>query len=173
MTPNRWQRIEELYHSAREREGSHRIAFLNEACAGDDALRQEIESLLVEEKGSKSLLELPALEIAAREMAQDQTRSLLGQRLGSLTPSGAVERLSYNSFETAGASVQAFGLSTSCVVGSKHLQLGSKFSRGSPCTRFQKVLAPPHVAGLFSEPRPNCVRSAFVEGGVRIKSPLW
>src|SRR5438046_916603 len=83
MTPDRWQKVEELYHSAREREESQRVAFLEEACAGDEALRQEIESLLAEEKEAKGFLESPALEIAAKKMAQDQTRSLLGQRLGS------------------------------------------------------------------------------------------
>src|SRR5713226_65832 len=83
MTPDRWQKIEELYHSAREREGSQRDAFLEEACAGDEALRQEIESLLAEEKREAGFLEWPALEIAVKEMARDRTRSLLGQRLGS------------------------------------------------------------------------------------------
>src|SRR6266705_1940360 len=83
MTPDHWKKIEELYHTAREREESQRVAFLNEACAGDEALRQEIESLLAEEKREAGFLESPALEIAAKEMAQDQTRSLLGQRLGT------------------------------------------------------------------------------------------
>ena len=83
MTPDRWQRIEELYHSTREREESQRVAFLEEACAGDEALRQEIESLLAEEKREAGFLESPALEIAAKEMAQDRTRSMLGQRLGT------------------------------------------------------------------------------------------
>src|SRR6266704_1640035 len=83
MTPARWQKIEELYHSAREREGSQRVAFLEEACEGDEALRREVESLLAEEKRAEGFLESPALEIAAKKIAQDQTRSLLGQRLGS------------------------------------------------------------------------------------------
>src|SRR5437867_5163408 len=83
MTPDRWQKIEELYHSAREREGSQRVAFLEEACAGDEALRREVESLLAEEREVTGFLESPALEIAAKKMAQDQTRSLLGQRLGT------------------------------------------------------------------------------------------
>src|SRR5437667_3846660 len=83
MTPDRWQRIEQLYHSAREREESQRVAFLNEACAGDQALRQEIESLLAEEKEAQGFLESPALQIAAKKIAQGQTRSVLGQRLGS------------------------------------------------------------------------------------------
>src|SRR6516162_6992637 len=60
MTSERWQRIEELYHSAREREGNQRAAFLKEACAGDDALRQEVESLLAREKGVEGFLEAPA-----------------------------------------------------------------------------------------------------------------
>jgi hypothetical protein len=60
MTPDRWQKIEELYHSAREREGSQRIAFLNEACAGDEMLRREIESLLAEEKSASQRMFLSA-----------------------------------------------------------------------------------------------------------------
>src|SRR5438046_8890263 len=83
MMPDRWQKVEELYHSAREREESQRVAFLEEACEGDEALRREVESLLAEEKRAEGFLESPALEIAAKKMAQDQTRSLLGQRLGS------------------------------------------------------------------------------------------
>ena len=82
MTPDRWQKIEELYHSAREREDSQRVAFLDEACAGDEVLRREIESLLAEEKEAQGFLESPALEIAAKAMAQHKTQSLVGQRLG-------------------------------------------------------------------------------------------
>ena len=82
MTPDRWQKIEQLYHSAREREDSQRVAFLDEACAGDEVLRREIESLLAEEKEAQGFLESPALEIAAKAMAQHKTQSLVGQRLG-------------------------------------------------------------------------------------------
>ena len=38
MKPERWRKIEELYHSALERESSQRAAFLKEACAGDEGL---------------------------------------------------------------------------------------------------------------------------------------
>ena len=46
MTPERWQYIERLYFAALERDTGERAAFLAEACAGDDALRGEVESLL-------------------------------------------------------------------------------------------------------------------------------
>jgi hypothetical protein len=42
MTPDRWQKIERLYHAALEREESERAAYLAGACAGDDALRREV-----------------------------------------------------------------------------------------------------------------------------------
>src|SRR5262245_13646012 len=46
MTPERWSRIEDLYHAARQKDAAGRAAFLAEACAGDDDLRQEVETLL-------------------------------------------------------------------------------------------------------------------------------
>ena len=46
MTPERWQRIEEIVQQALDREGAVRAAWLEEACAGDPALRSEIDALL-------------------------------------------------------------------------------------------------------------------------------
>ena len=79
MTSDRWQRIEELYHSAREREGNQRAAFLKEACAGDDALRREVESLLAQDKGVEKFLESPALEVAAKALAAEEIPLALPQ----------------------------------------------------------------------------------------------
>ena len=35
MTPERWQRVEEIFYAAVEREPAERMGFLDEACAGD------------------------------------------------------------------------------------------------------------------------------------------
>src|SRR5439155_7940607 len=83
MTPDRWQQIEKIYHSALELEESQRVAFLEKACAGDEALRQEVESLLRSERSGNSFIEEPALEVAGRIFAQENPESLLGQQLGS------------------------------------------------------------------------------------------
>jgi hypothetical protein len=48
MDPERWRRVEELYHAAQTRAVHERAAFLAEACAGDDALRRQIESQLTQ-----------------------------------------------------------------------------------------------------------------------------
>jgi len=62
----------QLYHAALEREEARRTAFLKEACAGDEELRREVESLLAQESGGDGFLEAPALEVAAKALAQDR-----------------------------------------------------------------------------------------------------
>jgi hypothetical protein len=52
MTPSRWQRIEELYHAALERESGERAALLARA---DPELRQEVESPLAQKSGATPL----------------------------------------------------------------------------------------------------------------------
>src|SRR5262245_17536526 len=44
--PERWARIDELYHAALERPESERDTFLRQACSGDEQLLQEVLSLL-------------------------------------------------------------------------------------------------------------------------------
>ena len=48
MSSERWRLVERLYHDALERPAAERPAFLAEACAGDEALRREVESLLAQ-----------------------------------------------------------------------------------------------------------------------------
>jgi serine/threonine protein kinase len=82
MKSDRWQQVEGLYQAALEREGNQRAAFLREACAGDDALRQEVESLLAQEQGA-GFLESPALQVAAQQFAQERGQDLIGRRIGA------------------------------------------------------------------------------------------
>src|SRR5581483_1957465 len=49
MTSSRFRQIERLYHAVRERPTGERVSFLDEACAGDEDLRREIESLLAQD----------------------------------------------------------------------------------------------------------------------------
>ena len=74
--------IEQIYHSTLEREESQRSSFLKEACAGDEVLRWEVESLLAHQSQAESFIEAPALEVAAKGMAQNQAQSLVGRQVG-------------------------------------------------------------------------------------------
>jgi serine/threonine-protein kinase len=46
MTPERWKQVSQVYESARARPASARAAFLDQACGGDEALREEVQALL-------------------------------------------------------------------------------------------------------------------------------
>lgn len=56
MTPERWAKIEELFHRAAVCEPESRIALLDRTCSGDPELRREVEALLVCEGSASSFL---------------------------------------------------------------------------------------------------------------------
>jgi serine/threonine protein kinase len=82
MKAERWQQIEKVYYAARECDASRRAAFLDEACAGDEELCREVESLLASDDQAGDFLAMPALKVAADEIAAEQDQSLLGRQVG-------------------------------------------------------------------------------------------
>jgi serine/threonine protein kinase/tetratricopeptide (TPR) repeat protein len=68
-TPKRWQEVDRIFAVALEREPSERAAFLDEACAGDELLREEVESLLANDV-PESLGGANAVEEATRLLEQ-------------------------------------------------------------------------------------------------------
>jgi serine/threonine protein kinase len=79
MTPERWQQINELYHNALELDASGQATFLNQACAADAELRDEVESLIASHDQAGSFISEPALKVAAKGLAEDQATSLVGR----------------------------------------------------------------------------------------------
>lgn len=75
MITDRWQRIESLCHAALARPAEHRAAYLSEACHGDEALRQEVASLIAEGDAAGSFLERPVV-------GSPVSLSLVDRRLG-------------------------------------------------------------------------------------------
>ena len=73
MDVDRWRRIKEVFAIVSQREESERPSFLEQTCGGDENLRAEVESLLVYEKGSDDLIELPALRVAADLLAEEES----------------------------------------------------------------------------------------------------
>jgi serine/threonine protein kinase len=78
----RWKEISALYAAALERPDAQRDAFLTEACAGDTALREEVESLLHHHGDGQQFMTIPAAQVVANAMAGDLV-SLVGRRLGA------------------------------------------------------------------------------------------
>ncbi len=81
MDPERWSRVERLCNCALELEKSRREEFLEQSCAGDDALRREVESLLAHEKRAEHFIESPALEIMGKMVAHQRASVDAGTKL--------------------------------------------------------------------------------------------
>jgi serine/threonine-protein kinase len=82
MTPERWQHIKNVFQSALGSDPGHRAAFLDEPCAGDGELRREVESLLEAHEQAGSFIQVPAVEVAAEVIADEQAKMGTGQSLG-------------------------------------------------------------------------------------------
>jgi eukaryotic-like serine/threonine-protein kinase len=84
----RWLQVETLYHAALEREPLARADFLEEACAGDEELRREVEELLRYDGAAESFIQGNALAFEARrlkpeELSQTAPQLLPGQSVGA------------------------------------------------------------------------------------------
>jgi serine/threonine-protein kinase len=64
----RFERIKELFQAALEQKPAEREDFLDQACQGDEALFQELVSLLAEHERTDSFLEIPSLESEPRSL---------------------------------------------------------------------------------------------------------
>jgi len=74
MKPEHWKRLDELFHSALERTPVERAAFLDEACAGDQSLRKQVEASLAAHEEAGSFAETRAMKVEARGVANDQAK---------------------------------------------------------------------------------------------------
>ena len=85
MTPERWKQIDELLSATLALTIEKRTVFLDEACAGDDELRKEVENLLSADhhagssiEGSPKLLAADLIRTATVQFRPALSGSLLG-----------------------------------------------------------------------------------------------
>jgi len=81
----RWPEVERIYSAVVARPESEWIAALAELCAGDDSLRNEVESLLAHEQAAGTFLETPAFAGADMAGHLASERALVGRRFGPYT----------------------------------------------------------------------------------------
>jgi eukaryotic-like serine/threonine-protein kinase len=84
MDSDRWKQVDNLLHAALERPPAVRADFLRQACAGDQELEREVRSLLASDRQAGSFLDSPAMELAARSIADGQNNDT-PETAGSLT----------------------------------------------------------------------------------------
>jgi eukaryotic-like serine/threonine-protein kinase len=81
MTPERYQRICQLFNEVVDLAPEYRAVFLTQACGADEELRAEVEKFLVGMEPAENYLVRPAMEVAAEWLAQHQQPSALGKQI--------------------------------------------------------------------------------------------
>jgi eukaryotic-like serine/threonine-protein kinase len=83
MTPERWQKVKEIFHAALDKPVAERNAFVAQACNGDDELRIEVESLLASLEKDGSFIDSPAYEAAATLIVDKSTELKKGTKFAA------------------------------------------------------------------------------------------
>src|SRR5688572_24305232 len=86
MTPERWQQVEAVFQEALDHTPPERASFLDHACADDEELKQEANSLIAAYDESGAFIEQPA-------MAQDAHVLLSGNIDREIGPYQIIDRL--------------------------------------------------------------------------------
>ena len=80
MSDEHWTIVDRLFDAALAHEPHERAAFLGEACAGDEALRREVESLLAHEREAAGFMSTPVGAPADGGMTDGA--SMMGRQVG-------------------------------------------------------------------------------------------
>lgn len=84
MTPEQWQKVDEVLQAALDRSPEDRVSFLNDACAGDEELKREAASLVDAYDEAADFIELPAVSRDAQILVEALDRQI-GRDLGAYT----------------------------------------------------------------------------------------
>ena len=82
MKAQRWHRVDNILQAALALNPAERGSFIDSACEGDEALRDEVNSLLSLEEQGLDIIDTPALEAAACLLSPDQPDLTKGQFVG-------------------------------------------------------------------------------------------
>jgi serine/threonine protein kinase len=82
LTPEDWRRINDLFHRALEQPADRRSGFLDESCGGDEALRDEVASLLALHERAAAFMEEPAQSMIDSGPDAGHEESLVGRQVG-------------------------------------------------------------------------------------------
>ena len=77
MKPDRWYKIEQIFHAALQRKAEDRATFLNQSCAGDLKLYDDVKALLSSYDNDDSFFEESVSALAA-EMFADRVGETIG-----------------------------------------------------------------------------------------------
>lgn len=90
--PGRWELLQGVFHAAADLSPEECGAYLDVACAGDSALREEVEQLLALDVGGEFTLARQAVHDAASGISRESEEAWIGRRVGAWRVTGVLGR---------------------------------------------------------------------------------
>jgi serine/threonine protein kinase len=105
LTPESWRRVRQILEQALEVAPEQRSVYLEEACAGNQTLRREVEALIAaDQQAGTGFLAGSAVEASTILAAAEELASLAGTRIG---PYQVVEEIGHGGMGTVYRAVRA------------------------------------------------------------------
>ena len=82
MEPEQWQRVEQLFHATLQLETADRSGYLLLECSGDEALREQVESLIAASENNPAFIDTPAFSLGMRVLIRESNHSMVGKSVG-------------------------------------------------------------------------------------------
>src|SRR5262245_34863940 len=82
MTPERWKKLDILFHEALELQAETRAAHLSKVCGDDEQLRVEVERLIAAHELEGSFIDSPIFSESEEMTGDDPDESPVGRRIG-------------------------------------------------------------------------------------------
>jgi eukaryotic-like serine/threonine-protein kinase len=81
MTPERWEKLDALFHEALELQGEARAAHLAKVCGDDEQLHEEVESLLAYDESAQSFIATSPYTIATEMLTAEASSAIVGSSI--------------------------------------------------------------------------------------------
>ena len=83
MTPERWNRVKEIFQAAIQQAPAERSVFVSSACGDDEPLLREVESLIASHDKSGEFIDTPAFAGLAGTITDNTPELRPGQTVGA------------------------------------------------------------------------------------------
>lgn len=152
MTPERWQKVEEIFQAAVELLPEERVRYIAEVCAQDTSLQRDVESLLSQHDSAGELLDKPFYgdtEFSVLESFIEEEDPMIGRRLGSYRIEREIGRGGMGAVYEASRADNEFNKRAAIKLVKRGMDTDFILRRFRKERQILAALDHPHIAGLL------------------------